>query len=165
MGASGFGSKFVSGRRRVPKPAAKIIAPVLRSLLPAMPSHSRRPRVARQLSILAAAALLALATPSCSDDAASRSTCEAVERARCAEPQCLVVGAAFGTAEDCSSYAVDACRGGTTSGVSASADRLRACTEAIAIAGRAGNCQAVRTPSSLSECAFLLPTNSDAGRD
>jgi hypothetical protein len=130
-----------------------------------MSPHSRRPRVARQLSFAAALALAVLATPSCSDDAASRATCEAVERARCAQPQCFAAGTAFGIAEDCASYAVDACRGGTVSGVVASAEQQRACTEAISAAGATSTCTAVRTPSSLPACAFLVPAGSDAGRD
>jgi hypothetical protein len=130
-----------------------------------MVPHSRRPALARQLSFGGVLASMLALTPACSDDAPSRSTCEAVERARCAFPQCFAVGSAFGAAEDCAGYAVDVCRGGTVAGVVASADDQRACTTAIRTAGDAGDCASLRNPGSLRACAFLVPAGVDAGRD
>jgi hypothetical protein len=128
-----------------------------------MPTHSRRPRVARQLSLaLLVAAACALAA-ACSDPASSQGTCERVEAARCAFPACAAAGPAFGPAEDCAAYAKSACEGGTTSGITPSPADESACVEAIRAAGAAGACAAVRSPSTLPACRFLA--TSDAGVD
>jgi hypothetical protein len=133
-----------------------------------MSPHSLRARALRQLSFvlaLASTGLVALASPGCSADAASRGTCETVERARCAQTACFASEYTFGAPGDCAAYAVDACRGGTTSGVVATADQQKACTSAITSAGAAANCAAVRSPATLAACAFLATSGTDAGHD
>ncbi len=163
MGTSGFGKALVSGRRRVPRPAAKIIAPVVDRSSPAMATHSPRPRAARQLSLALLAALAWALGAACSDPASTQGTCERVEAARCAFPSCAANGAAFGPSGDCAAYAKSACEGGTAAGVAPSPEAEAACVTAIRAAGAAGSCASVRAPSTLPECGFLaLPRDAGA---
>jgi hypothetical protein len=128
-----------------------------------MPPHSRRPRAARQLSLallVVAACALGVA---CSDSATSQATCERVERARCEYPACAERGAAFGTGSDCAAYATNACAGGTVTGITPSPADETACVEAIRAAGTASACAAVRAPSTLPACGFLVTRDAGGG--
>jgi hypothetical protein len=128
-----------------------------------MPPHSRRPRAARQLSLALLVVAACALGAACSDAATSYGTCERIERARCAFPACAERGDAFGPSSDCAAYATNACEGGTTTGITPSPAEETACVEAIRAAGTAGACAAVRAPSTLPTCGFLVVR--DAGAD
>jgi hypothetical protein len=128
-----------------------------------MPSHSRRPRAARQLSATLLVAAACVIGAACSDAASSRATCERIERARCEFPACADRGPAFGPASDCAAYATNACEGGTAAGITPSPADESACVDAIRAAGASGACASVRAPSTLPACRFLVTPDAGAG--
>jgi hypothetical protein len=92
----------------------------------------------------------------------------AVESARCKHLDCFASDGAFASSPSeatCVEAANDACRGGTVAGIVPNADAQTACIASINSAATAGNCTAVRNPSTLADCSYLVAPGSDAGHD